>query len=91
MMTSDSSVTLKPKNVIDLGLDIKTHLCNSCVHKFSVCEELQYAYGSGEGEREGMPNICACDSFDPNIVGRSTKPEGEELSFTSIRGLAKLR
>lgn len=75
----------KTANISDLGLDIKVHLCKSCVHQLTTCESIQYAYGGGEGTYEGLPNICACDGFDPRVVGRRKGDnDPKELPFKNV-------
>lgn len=58
-------------NIKDLGLSIDTHLCKYCAHQYGACEDIQYLYGDSEGDVEGVPNICACDGFDPRLVVHS--------------------
>ena len=68
----------KSASITDLGLDIRVHLCSSCVNQLNTCEDIQYLYGKGTGTYEGLPNICACNLFEPKLIGRRKTDKADQ-------------
>lgn len=62
-----------------IRIDIKTHLCSVCTYSSDACE-VKFVYGNGVGSHEGMPNIAACDGFEPSLIGRTSKSAKTDLA-----------
>jgi len=60
----------------DIGITNSVHLCLSCAYNSSDCDEDPKSIILGS---EGV-NVCCCSSYDPKLIARAPKNQGNRLS-----------